>query len=154
MFSISGRSILRVIALLLAILTIICSIVWFKYEPGFASLVTVLSGLGTLVVLIWSCFASKEPVRIPPIFVKDSSARDKRNREAMLKLIKNIWIKGFLENSLHGAALIELGLEERKDAVERPWNTVLQTPGQPHRKLPKDTKIVDLFDKIGRKLLI
>lgn len=155
MFLISRRSILRVIAILSFIGGIGCySMHWYKSEPSYSLWGAILFGIGTLVALILSFIASKEPVRIPPIFVKDSSARDKRNREAMLKLIKNIWIKGVLENSLHGAALIALGLEERKDVVERPWETVLQTPDQPHRNLPTGTKIVDFFDEIGGKLLI
>ncbi|MBI1877070.1 MAG: hypothetical protein HYR94_02335 [Chloroflexi bacterium] len=77
-----------------------------------------------------------------------------RNRQAMLKLVKDFWVKGVLENSLHGAVLIELGLEERQDAVERPWDMVLQIPNQPNRVLPPDTRIVDVFDEIGQSLLI
>jgi hypothetical protein len=47
----------------------------------------------------------------------------------MLQLVRNTWIKGVLEQSLHGAAMIELGMEERADAVERPWDMIVQMPG-------------------------
>jgi len=77
-----------------------------------------------------------------------------RNRQAMLQLVRNTWIKDVLEQSLHGAAMIELGLEERADAVERPWDIVLQTPDRPNRQLPPGTKIMDVFDEMNRALLI
>ncbi|MCK4449670.1 MAG: NACHT domain-containing protein, partial [Anaerolineae bacterium] len=77
-----------------------------------------------------------------------------RNRQATLQLVRNFWVKGVLEQSLHGAAMIELGLEERGDAVERPWDMTLQTPDQPNRSLLPGTKIVDIFDEMNRALLI
>jgi DNA polymerase III delta prime subunit len=80
--------------------------------------------------------------------------RAQRNRRAMLQLVRNTWVKGVLEQSLHGAAMIELGLEERADAVERPWDMVLQRSDQPNRPLPPSTKIVDVFDEMNRALLI
>jgi len=80
--------------------------------------------------------------------------RAQRNRRAMLELVRNTWVKGVLEQSLHGAAMIELGLEERADAVERPWDIVLQMPDRPNRELPPGTKIVDVFDQMNRALLI
>ena len=80
--------------------------------------------------------------------------RAQRNQRAMLELVKNFWIKGVLEQSLHGAAMIELGMEEQADTVERPWDMVLQTPDQPNRPLPHGTKIVDVFDEMNGALLI
>ena len=50
---------------------------------------------------------------------------EQRNRQAMLKKVKSFWVEGVLEKSLHGLAMIELGLEERADAVENPLNKVL-----------------------------
>lgn len=47
--------------------------------------------------------------------------RTLRNRQAMLKLVKDFWVKDVLENSLHAAVLIELGMDEHKDAMEHPW---------------------------------
>jgi hypothetical protein len=93
--------------------------------------------------------------KIVNIFTADTSQqRDQRNRQAMLRLVKDFWVKGVLEQSLHGAVLIELGMEQRQEAVERPWDMVLQTPDQPDRTLPPDTKIVDVFDEMGQSLLI
>ena len=79
-----------------------------------------------------------------------------RNRQALLNKVNNFWIKGVLERSLHSQVLIDLGLEERPDAVVQPWNMVLQTPNEEPKPLPEGTKVVDLFDAIGvgRTLLI
>ena len=75
--------------------------------------------------------------------------RARRNRSAMLELVRNTWIKGVLDQSLYGAAMIELGMEERADAVERPWDMVLRMPDRPNRELPPGTKILDVFDEMN-----
>lgn len=88
--------------------------------------------------------------------IPDSIERERavRNRQAMLQLVRNTWIKGVLEQSLHGAAMIELGMEEKADAVERPWDMIVQMPGQPNRIWPKGTSIIDVFDEMNQCLLL
>lgn len=83
-----------------------------------------------------------------------SEQQAQRNRTAMLKLVKNIWVTGVLERSLHGAVLLELGLKEKKEAVEHPWDMMLQTPEQPNRQLPPETLIGDVFAEMNQRLLI
>jgi Cdc6-like AAA superfamily ATPase len=80
--------------------------------------------------------------------------RDLRNRHVMLTAVRKFWVEGVLEHSLHGAALIELGMEEKKEAVHYPWDMVLQRPNQPNRQLLPGTKMIDMFDQAGRSLLI
>ena len=84
------------------------------------------------------------------------SRQEYRNRQALLNKVKQFWVKGVLERSLHNQILIELGLEERPDAVSHPWNMVLQTPDEEPQPLPQGTKVIELFDEIGegRTLLI
>ncbi len=79
-----------------------------------------------------------------------------RNRQALLTKTKNFWVKGVLEKSLHNQVLIELGLEERPDAIAHPWNMVLETEDESPKPLPQGTKVIDIFDQIGagRSLLI
>ncbi len=43
-----------------------------------------------------------------------------KNRQAILNKVRNFWVKGVLKTSLHDQVLIELGLEERADAVVIP----------------------------------
>ena len=79
-----------------------------------------------------------------------------RNRQILLNKVKNYWVKGVLETSIYGKAMISLGLEKRLDAVERPWGMVWETQDQPRQTLPINTKIIDQFDQLGdgRTLLI
>ncbi|MBD1922988.1 protein kinase [Microcoleus sp. FACHB-831] len=84
------------------------------------------------------------------------SRQEYRDRQILLNKVKNYWIKGVLETSLHGKALIELGLSEQLDAIERPWGLVWETPDLSQQPLPPGTKIIDKFDELGagRTLLI
>jgi len=72
----------------------------------------------------------------------------------MLQRVHDFWIKGVLENSLHNEVLIELGMEERKEAVEYSWDMIIQRPDQPNRTLSPGTKMIDVFDESGGSLLI
>jgi MFS family permease len=77
-------------------------------------------------------------------------------RQILLNKVRNYWVKGVLEKSLHGQAMILLGLEERLNAVDNPAALVWETPDQPQRILPLGTKAIDQFDQLGmgRTLLI
>jgi hypothetical protein len=93
-----------------------------------------------------------EHVAVPHV-VRGRTAED-RNRAKMLEKVRAFWIEGVLENSLYGAALIELGLEKRLDVVEHPWDMVLRQSSQPARTLPPGTRIINVFDDLGGELLI
>lgn len=80
--------------------------------------------------------------------------RELRDRQIMLQRVYDFWVKGVLENSLHNEMLIELGMEEKHEAVEYPWEMVLQRPDRPNRTLSPGTKIIDVFDESGGSLLI
>ncbi|MBD2186295.1 protein kinase [Planktothrix sp. FACHB-1355] len=103
-----------------------------------------------------------ETVTLPGTVPKTStpkvtySRQEHRNRQILLNKVKNYWIKGVLESSLHGKALIELGLEKRLDAVDRPWGMLWETPSQTRQILPPKSKVIQQFDQLGegRSLLI
>jgi energy-coupling factor transporter ATP-binding protein EcfA2 len=142
----SWRLTLRVIA----VLSWLVSVLWLIVDPGFEPLVAFLGGTA---VFLGSFAVSDAPI----IHVRDYSPtpeQQQRNRRLMLERVESFWVKGVLEQSLYGAALVELGLEERQEAVENPWRMMLQTLDQPNRLLPADTKIVDVFDEVGQGLLI
>lgn len=80
--------------------------------------------------------------------------RELRNRQVMLQRVYDFWVRGVLESSLHHEVLIELGMEERKEAVEYPWEMVVQRPHQANHQLPPNTRIIDVFDEAGGSLLI
>ncbi|WP_413165966.1 protein kinase domain-containing protein [Capilliphycus salinus ALCB114379] len=84
------------------------------------------------------------------------SREDYRYRQIIINKVKNFWIKGVLETSIHDRALIELGLESRLDLVERPWGMVWGNPDTDGELLPSGVKVSDKFKEMGegRSLLI
>jgi hypothetical protein len=80
--------------------------------------------------------------------------RARRYREATLHKVKAFWVDGVLHRSLHGEALIELGLEYRAEAVERPWDLIVQQPAQAPRVVPPSTPIRQVFHDLGDAMLI
>jgi hypothetical protein len=80
--------------------------------------------------------------------------REQNNRRQMLRRVRRTWIDGFLENSLQGAALQVLGLDERPEAVLDRREVVVQQPNRPAQILPRDTSIGQVFDDLDRQLLI
>jgi KaiC/GvpD/RAD55 family RecA-like ATPase len=77
-----------------------------------------------------------------------------QNRQRLLAKVYAFWIKGVLEQSLHGAALIALGLQEKPNALADPWQLVLQQPDRPDHPLPAGTRITQVYDNAGGELLI
>ena len=76
------------------------------------------------------------------------------NRQRLLRKVRAYWITGVLEHSLHGAALIALGLQEQPDAVANPWQLVLQHPTGAPRPLPTSTRITEVYEAAEGELLI
>ena len=68
--------------------------------------------------------------------------------------MKQFWVEGVLEQSVQHEALINLGKETKADAVEHPWEQVLELPDAAGKPLPADTRIKDVFEDVGRLLLI
>ena len=116
-------------------------------QPGGVTVGNVIGG-------IYNSIIAGRDVMVNVLTGSTGEQRAQRNRRAMLELVRNTWVKGVLEQSLHGAVMIELGMEERADAVEHPWDMVLQMPDRPNRELPPGTKIVDVFDEMNGSLLI
>ncbi|MBW4599392.1 MAG: protein kinase [Calothrix sp. FI2-JRJ7] len=91
-----------------------------------------------------SGYSSKSPVE-----VISYTREEYRHRQILLNKVKNYWIKGVLETSLHGVVLIELGLENRFDALHRPWGMLWETPELARQPLPSNTKVLNLFQQMG-----
>ena len=85
-----------------------------------------------------------------------STHQEYRDRQTLLHKVGNYWVKGVLETSLHEQARIELGLEERQDAVAHPGVTVWETPNQARQTLGPGVRVINQFDQmgVGRTLLI
>jgi eukaryotic-like serine/threonine-protein kinase len=82
------------------------------------------------------------------------TAEDRRNLANLLGHVKRTWITDVLEHSVHEAALLELGMRLEAGAVEHPWERVLEAPAEPGGVLPSDRSIGQVFEDVGRLLLI
>jgi serine/threonine protein kinase len=76
------------------------------------------------------------------------------NRERLLQRVHLFWITGVLERSLHGAALMALGLQEQPGAVVNPWRLVIQESERTSTPLPAGTRITEVYDEAHSELLI
>jgi serine/threonine protein kinase/DNA polymerase III delta prime subunit len=95
------------------------------------------------------------PVIVTPTVSKPAGPPvAQRNRERLLRKVRSFWIAGVLEHSLHGAALIALGLQERPDAVATPWQLLLQPLAGGSHPLPAGTSIKEVYDAADGELLI
>src|SRR6266568_1704907 len=77
-----------------------------------------------------------------------------QNRQRLLAKVQAFWIKGVLEQSLYGAAVIELGMREQPDAVTNPWRLFVEQPDQSGHSLPLGTPITHVYDDAAGELLI
>jgi hypothetical protein len=88
------------------------------------------------------------------IFKSDAETLEHRNRRILLNHVENAWIKGVLDASLHGAALLDLGIKQDPEAVTQyPWAIKKESTDE---TLPAGTSMLEIFDSIGmgRSLLI
>ncbi|WP_316967693.1 NACHT domain-containing protein [Candidatus Methanocrinis alkalitolerans] len=151
MIPISLRTLSRFITFSACLIFIIWG--YSDYSNGIMPYPQAAGFLLALAAFLGSSRVSEKPVFKPS--EKELAARDAHNRQAMLNRVRDFWVKGVLESSPHEEARIELGLEERRDAVaERPWDVILRTPDRPDCVLPPGTKISDVFERVGRSLLI
>jgi len=93
-------------------------------------------------------------ITIGHTIMQPADARLRHELGILLKNVQTTWIQGVLEKSVHEAALLELGLELREEAVNNPWRMVMETPDQTRETLPRGRRIKDIFDEANRLLLI
>jgi hypothetical protein len=87
---------------------------------------------------------------------KPATQQEYRYRKILINRVKEYWLESVLEQSLHVKALIELGLEKRLDAVDRPFSDVQEIPHEFRQTLPSGTDAIQVFNQMGegRTLLI
>ena len=86
--------------------------------------------------------------------LQETSPTSSQDRRRLLKRVRTSWIEGVFENSIHHAALISLGLQERTDALDNPWHLIAQESKLPPRPLPSGTRIIDVYEQADGDLLI
>jgi hypothetical protein len=89
------------------------------------------------------------------IFPSEKETLEQRNRRILLGHVENAWIKGVLDASLYGAAMLDLGIKDSADSVTNkyPWAIKREATNE---TLPAGTSMLEIFDSIGmgRSLLI
>jgi len=83
-----------------------------------------------------------------------SQTPEQRNRARMLEKVQDFWIDGVLVNSLHSNTLMTLGMAYDNQAVERPWDMVLQQSDKNDQSLPEGIRITDVYYEMRGELLI
>ena len=81
-------------------------------------------------------------------------AVDQTNLMILLQKVHQFWIEGMLQQSVHGEAMLKLGMEKQAELVEHPWEQVLELPGQESQSISQDKEIGEVFDEVGRSILI
>lgn len=102
------------------------------------------------LVFLPSLHGKSTPQESPAASVRKREA----NRTRMLRRVRTTWIEGVLQQSLHQAALIALGLQEQPDALANPWQFSVQETNVPPRPLPPGTSILQAYDEAYDELLL
>lgn len=86
--------------------------------------------------------------------IKPTDERDRHNRRVMLQRVKRYWLKGVLEESLHGAELIDLAMATRDNALLNSRAPGWEQGDAFDQPLPIGTPISQVFDAARGALLI
>ena len=78
-----------------------------------------------------------------------ASTSFQRNRRILINKVRNYWVKGVLETSLHDRALMALGFEQRLDAIHHPWSLAWETQAQSRQGFDSSIRAIDLFEQLG-----
>jgi TIR domain/NACHT domain len=77
-----------------------------------------------------------------------------QNRTRLSKRVRQTWIAGVLENSLHHAARLALNLHNQPDALANPWHLEVQETYLAARPFPQDIPVERHYDEADGELLI
>ena len=141
-----------IIALLGAVVGILVGYLTTLLPPWLSSNPPLIWGLIAIMVVI-SAILGYWASRLLSDTGGQGQSLNARNRVNMLARVR-FRVKQFFEDSLHGAALLTLGLQKVPDAVANPWGLHLQYQDQPEHHLPPGTRIHTAFKEAGRALLI
>ncbi|AFW96125.1 NACHT nucleoside triphosphatase [Anabaena sp. 90] len=108
--------------------------------------------------IAWLPLINQNPAHLPISWyelqpdLSEQKRRRPENESILLNKVKTYWVEGVLEKSLHSSLWVELGLEERWDAIADHQNIVQEIPEQ----LPPGTRVIDVWNEMetAKRLLI
>lgn len=80
--------------------------------------------------------------------------QERHNRAVMMRRVRDVWLEGVLEESLHGGEIIDLGFAYRPAALSNSGVPSWQQAPEYDYLLPVGTKIEDVFAAADRVLLV
>ena len=115
------------------------------------NLTQVEGGVGSINV-----FGTVQVEQTPINAAAPLSKQEYRWRQTLLSKVKQFWIEGVLEKSLHTKVVFELGLEERSNLVQKPLSGIEEFADDGRQIFPEGTTASKVFEDIGagRTLLI
>ncbi len=116
--------------------------------PG-ASWLPVMCQNPATLPLRWPGAPAPSPALRPSRSAMGRNRQQMRNRQALLNRVKQDWIEGLLDKSLHGQAVISLGLDAQPQALACPWALDLGAESAEPQPLPEDIDIVTVYDQLG-----
>lgn len=100
-------------------------------------------------------YTGPTPDSSPSAATLQPDRRSVRNRHNMLRLVREYWIEGVFQQSLHQRVLLRLGMAMRGNAVHpHLWDLMARNAEGPDILLPPDVMISELFQQMGRSVLI
>jgi hypothetical protein len=81
-------------------------------------------------------------------------AEDHRDLLILQERVREIWLSGVLEGSVHHEAQLAIQKTRDPDAVDHPWETILELPNRTSETLPPGKKCSEIFEETGRSLLV
>jgi len=79
---------------------------------------------------------------------------EQRDLKILLRNVKRFWVKGVLETTIQRASLMDLSKDTQPQAVENPWEAVLELPFEGTQAVASGKSISEVFDDVERSVLI
>src|SRR5262249_41061661 len=77
-----------------------------------------------------------------------AEVEDVRNLAILRERVKQWWVSGVLEKSVHGEARLTLSVKDMPGAVDHPWETVIEIADQRVGGSRPDARIGEIFDDV------
>ena len=79
---------------------------------------------------------------------------ERRDLKILLGNVRRFWVEGVLDRSLENQRLLEIDKDTKPEAVENPWEAILQLPYKRSTIVPLGKGIFNVFADVERSLLI